>query len=342
MSGTSLDGLDIALCEFDFDNRWNYSIIFAKTYDYNDQWLDNFKNIEQFSSREFMKLHAELGTYFGDKVNQFIAEHKIDRTSIDAIASHGQTIFHQPEDGFTTQIGSGAHLAAKCGIKTICDFRSLDVAFGGQGAPLVPIGDELLFGEYDYCLNFGGIANVSFNENGFRKSLDIGFANMASNYLCEKLGKTYDENGQIAEAGNFDHDLFEQLNSLEYFQKLPPKSLGKEYFDQVFSFTLNNNPLSTEDQLHTFGIHLAFQVSKWIKNGRCLTTGGGTYNSFWIKEIQRITSTELIIPEPLIINFKEALIFAFLGLLRLRHETNTLQSVTGARRDSIGGCIYLG
>ncbi|CAG5081889.1 anhydro-N-acetylmuramic acid kinase [Parvicella tangerina] len=340
MSGTSLDGLDIALCEFEKDDKWSFGILFAETQKYSDQWVSRLQLADQLSGQGLMQLDADLGKHFGEAVNNFLKKHDLKPNRIDAIASHGQTIFHQPTNSFTTQIGSGAHLSAVTGIKTICDFRSKDVALGGQGAPLVPIGDELLFGMYDYCINFGGIANISFRENDTRKSFDIGFANMASNYLVETLGKPYDENGTIAQGGSFDQSLFEQLNALEYFHKDPPKSLGKEYFDQVFSFTLKNNPLPTQDQLHTFGKHLAFQVAKHLKSGSCLSTGGGSYNQFWLDEIRSSSSVEIIVPEPIIIDFKEALIFAFLGVLRLEECTNTLHSVTGAIKDSIGGCIY--
>ncbi len=341
MSGTSLDGLDIALCEFEHHGSWSFQILFAETQNYSDQWISRLNLSDQLSGQGLMQLNTDLGKYYGELVNNFLEEHQIDSITIDAIASHGQTIFHQPENGFTTQIGSGAHLAATSGINTICDFRSLDVAHGGQGAPLVPIGDELLFSQYDYCLNFGGIANVSYTTDGIRKSLDIGFANMASNYLIEKLGKPFDNNGNTARSGNFDQDLFDQLNSLEYFQLQPPKSLGKEYFDKVFKFTLNNNPLPIQDQLHTFGKHLAFQVSKWLDKGKCLATGGGTYNQFWIDEIRSLTAAEIIIPDQRIIDFKEALVFAFLGLLRLEENVNALKTVTGAKKDTIGGCVYL-
>lgn len=342
MSGTSLDGLDIAICEFEENNNWNYKILFAETQKYTDEILQQLKRADQMDALNFMQLDRDLGKLFGELVNNFIQRNLIQKDSIDAIASHGQTIFHQPKNGFTTQIGSGAHIAAVTGIRTISDFRSLDVALGGQGAPLVPIGDELLFSDYDYCLNFGGIANVSYREKGERISFDIGIANMASNFLVRKLGKNYDNNGDLGRSGNFDKDLFDQLNNLDYFKQLPPKSLGKEYFDQVFKFTLTNNPLRIQDQLHTFGRHLAFQVAKWLKNGTCLSTGGGSYNTFWLDEIKKLTDVKIAASDPLIIDFKEAMIFAFLGLLRLREETNTLKSVTGAKRDSIGGCIYLG
>lgn len=341
MSGTSLDGLDIALCEFSWKDKWHYNILFAETQDYTDDLTTSLKHCETYPARDFMRLDSEVGKHFGMLVNNFLDRHRIDKNSITAIASHGQTIFHQPDQGFTTQIGSGAQIAAVTGITTICDFRSLDVALGGQGAPLVPIGDELLFGEYDYCINLGGIANISFRENGMRKSFDIGFANMASNYLSEKLGEPYDKNGRIALSGSFDQNLFDQLNSLDYFETEPPKSLGKEYFDQCFIKTLDKTNLNTEDQLNTFGNHLAFQISKHLNNGTCLVTGGGSFNNFWMEEIRAQSSAEIITPSPMIINFKEALIFAFLGLLRLEEQNNTLQSVTGAKKDSIGGCIYL-
>lgn len=341
MSGTSLDGLDIALCEFKENSGWSFRILFAETQKFNDQFTARLMKADQLTGLELMKLNSDLGRHFGETVNNFLIKNNIEKSSIDGIASHGHTIFHQPQNGFTTQIGCGAQIAAITGITSINDFRSLDVALKGQGAPLVPIGDKLLFGNYDYCINFGGIANVSFQENDVRKSFDIGFANMASNYLSEKLGKPYDPSGEIARSGSFDQDLFNQLNQLEYFHKKPPKSLGKEYFDQSYRFTLTNNPLKTEDQLHTLGKHLAYQVSKHLKKGTCLTTGGGSYNQFWIDEISKLSPTKMIIPEAKLIDFKEALIFGFLGVLRLSEQTNTLQSVTGSIRNSVGGAVYL-
>lgn len=341
MSGTSLDGIDICCCKFQFETNWSYTIEHAQTFPYDDTWKERLKTLSQKNAFEYAKCHSDLGHYFGIKTRDFINHNKI--KNIDAIASHGHTIFHQPSLGFTSQIGSGAQISGTTGIKTICDFRSKDVALGGQGAPLVPIGDELLFREFDYCLNLGGIANISFTEDRSRKSFDIGFSNIPSNYLAQKLNMEFDKDGILAQQGSLDQKLLQQLNSLEYFQRNYPKSLGREYFDEKMLPLLENNKSSNQDKLTTFGHHLTQQIANFLnqhKTGTVLVTGGGAFNKYWIEILKQSTSTKIIIPDPLLINYKEALIFGFLGVLRLQHKTNTLASVTGAKLDSIGGCIY--
>jgi anhydro-N-acetylmuramic acid kinase len=293
-----------------------------------------YLNADQIS-----QLDVTYGEYLGELLKQFIHDFQL---KPQLIASHGHTIFHQPELSLTSQIGSGAHIAAISEIQTICDFRTVDVALGGQGAPLVPIGDLHLFSEFDYCLNLGGISNISYQESSDRISFDISLANIVGNYLCKSIDLSYDENGKIAKSGNIDTTLLQKMNNFSFFNQKPPKSLGKEFFVKQFKPILDASNIKTEDKLHTFGVHLGQQVGKIIKNGSCLISGGGAYNDFWIEEIKKNTNGNIVIPSKEIIDYKEALIFAFLGALRLEQEINCLASVTGANRNNIGGCIYLG
>jgi len=302
MSGTSCDGLDIAHCEFAFkDGNWNYKIINAKTYKYSESWIN--------------------------------------------ISSHGHTIFHQPSNGITYQIGNGANITAKTGITTISDFRTLDVALNGQGAPLVPIGDELLFPDYDYCLNLGGFANISFKQDNKRIAFDICPVNIAINYFTSKyFNLLYDKNGNFAKKGKVNINLLEKLNSLSYYKLEYPKSLGREWFEKNFINVISNYKIDAYDLLRTLYEHIAIQLSLVIENTKdktILVTGGGAFNSFLIEILKNKTKANIIIPEENLINFKEALIFAFLGLLRFNKNINCLSSVTGAKKDNCGGIIYL-
>lgn len=340
MSGTSLDGVDIAYCTFTKGAKWEFKLLNAKTFEYDVQWKKILSQLESQSAFDYVKTDVLLGQFFGKLINAFIDFHQIDKNNIDAIASHGHTIFHQPEISLTSQIGSGAHISALTDITTICDFRTVDVALGGQGAPLVPIGDLHLFYEFQSCLNLGGIANISYQENNQRISFDICMANMVGNYLCESLDLKYDENGTNAKNGQLDATLLEQMNNFKYFEQKPPKSLGKEFFTKEFKSILDASKIPTEDKLHTFGVHLGIQIGKEIRGEKCLVTGGGTYNDFWISEIQKNTKSQIMIPKKEVIDFKEALIFAFLGALRLDLQENCLASVTGASKNNIGGCIY--
>lgn len=343
MSGTSLDGLDIAYCSFTYlQGKWSYEILKSKTYNYSNEWQNKLKTIENSSALDFIKTDTELGKYFGEKVNEFIITNKINKNEIDAIASHGHTVFHQPDLGFTTQIGSGAQICAVSELKTIIDFRSLDVALKGQGAPLVPIGDLLLFNDYDYCLNIGGIANISSQENGVRIAKDITFANMIGNHLCESLNIPFDDKGKKAREGKLNLELLAFLNNLASSNKITNKSLGKETFTKEIKPFLNQLSISTNDKLHTLGHHIAEKIAEnVIPKSSLLITGGGAYNDFWIALIKEKTKAKITIPSKEIIEFKEALIFAFLGALRLNKTENCLASVTGAKKDTIGGGIYI-
>lgn len=343
MSGTSLDGLDIAYCNFTKnDDVWEYKIAAAQTVKYPPQLKNKLQSAIHMSGLELTGLDVELGRYYGNQVNKFLKNNKL--TQPDFIASHGHTVFHQPNKGFTLQIGHGAYIAAQTKIPVVCNFRSLDVAFHGQGAPLVPVGDELLFNQYEYCLNLGGFANVSFKKNKKRIAFDICPVNIVLNQLALRLGKAFDKNGLMAKKGKVNNKLFKQLNQLHFYRQKAPKSLGKEWVDQYVLPLLNNNELNNFDLLATFTEHIAFQIARAIKaqqNEKILITGGGTYNSYLIERLINYTKAQLIIPESHLIEFKEALIFAFLGLLRWAGKNNVLKSVTGANQDTCSGVIYL-
>lgn len=341
MSGTSLDGLDIALCRFTLENgKYNYQIIKAETIAYSKKLTNSLKFAHQLNARDFFKLNADYGAFLAEKSNQFIKKNKF---KPHFISSHGHTVFHEPKNGFSTQLGCGATLAALTGLTTICDFRSLDVALKGQGAPLVPIGDELLFGEFASCLNIGGIANLSFRKKGQRFAYDISIANIALNFLSQKLNIPYDKNGNIARKNGLNLALLHHLNQIPYYKKKGAKSLGREDFEKLILPLLSK--IKVEDGITTFTHHLADQIASnlnQLKLKEVFCTGGGVHNQFLIELIQSKTKSKVIVPDRLTIEFKEALIFAFLGHLRLNNQTNTLKSVTGAKINSIGGAIYSG
>lgn len=343
MSGTSMDGLDIALCEFNKSgSAYSYKILNADTIEYDDSQKNKLRSTPYLNVENYFLLHHQFGKFIGKQVLKYA---KINQTQPHVIASHGHTIFHQPQKGYSTQIGCGATIAATSGITTICDFRSLDVALNGQGAPLVPIGDKLLFGSYTSCLNLGGIANISFDDNaGKRKAFDITVTNMAFNFFAEKLGFTFDKGGELAKAGELNQELFEELNNLNFYKENKAKSLGREWFENDFLRIIEQYKITYNDILNTLVHHSAYQIAKVLNNNKLdnvFITGGGAFNTHYINCLKNYYKGELIIPEPEIINFKEALIFAFLGYLRLTEQINSLSSVTGAKQDSVGGAIYL-
>ncbi|MDX8339849.1 anhydro-N-acetylmuramic acid kinase [Draconibacterium sp. IB214405] len=340
MSGTSLDGLDIAAVEFsEHNNKWSYNLHEAVTIPYNNEWKKRLETAHLLSGIELTALNTEYGIYLGEQAAAFIEKTKF---ATDIIASHGHTVFHQPENGFTLQTGSGAHLAARTKCTTICDFRTGDVALGGQGAPLVPIGDRLLFSEFDYCLNLGGFANISFEKNNTRLAFDNCPVNIVLNPLAEKFDKSYDKNGELGRQGKVNAPLLEKLNALSYYQKQPPKSLGREWIESEFLPILNEFDIDTTDKMRTVYEHIAIQITKDLSGkGKMLVTGGGAFNSFLIERMQALTSTKIVLPDAELIDFKEAIVFAFMGVLRLKEQNNCLSSVTGARKDSCGGVIFL-
>ena len=338
MSGTSLDGIDIALCRFsESGNKWGYEIIKAQTVTYSNLWIEKLRNAHLMGTSEFLQLHNEYGLYTGNLIREFIHGNEIPQL----IASHGHTIFHQPDKKFTFQLGSGASIAAVTGISTISDFRKLDVALGGQGAPLVPVGDQLLFREFDYCLNIGGFANISFEKKGNRVAFDICPANIILNALSLQKGDLYDKDGQLGASGTVNESILRKLNNLDYYFQCFPKSLGREWSDRYIIPLLSKSGISIEDQAATIYEHIADQISRSTEQpGKLLVTGGGAKNRFLINKLRSKTLCQIILPDQKIIDYKEAMIFAFLGVLSNMGKVNVLASVTGANRDHIGGIIY--
>ncbi len=343
MSGTSLDGLDIAHISFQKkDNKWLYELLNAETILYSPEYAFKIKNIGNLSALEYAIMHQQFGKFCADEVNKFKIKY---HCKPELISSHGQTIFHNPEQGYTSQIGCGATIASITNITTICDFRTTDVAHGGQGAPLVPIADKYLFSEYDACINLGGFANISFDYNNERIAFDICAVNTVLNYLANMINIACDYNGVIAKSGIVNASLLNELNSLEYINKLPPKSLGYEWLNEILLPILDSCHDSIENKLATFSEHIAQSIStiidKYVPLKKILITGGGAYNTYLIDLLTKKSNAEIIVGSKQLIEFKEAIAFGFLGLLRFLEIPNTLKSVTGAKTDSIGGCIYL-
>lgn len=340
MSGTSLDGLDIADCSFTSGPEgWNFQINRAETYKYSENWKVKLAGAQNLDAYSFALLHKKYGEYIGKKILDFLDNQT---TGIDLIASHGHTVFHQPDKKLTWQIGDSNSIYAETGIKTISDFRSLDVALGGQGAPLAPVGDRLLFADYDFCLNLGGFSNITFSTNEKTYAFDASPANLGLNYLMNKMGKEFDRNGETGRTGVINQYLLEKLNLLPYYQLPPPKSLGREWMENEFIPILEQSTISDIDKLRTIYEHIAVQIVKTIafkEKGKLLATGGGAHNSFLIERIQSGTQHQVIVPDTSIIDFKEALIFALLGVLRLQNENNCLSSVTGSSKDNSGGLV---
>ncbi len=353
MSGTSLDGLDIALCQFTkIKKQWTFKIIKAETINYNNAWNKLFSTVHSYTATELLIAHNKYGEYLGEQCILFLKKHNL---SADYISSHGHTIFHQPQNKFTFQLGNGNAIAAVTGLDVIYDFRSADVAIGGQGAPLVPIGDELLFSEYAACLNLGGIANISFKQKNKRIAYDICPFNMGANYLASKLNKVYDKDGHIASAGKLIPVLLKKMEQLSYYQKTPPKSLGREWFEKEMRFLLEQHQptkFSNSDvnfhlsnNMHTYMMHVTNRIKYDLKHNKIssiLLSGGGVFNKFAVKQLESQNHTKIIIPNNTIVAFKEALIFAFLGVLRMLNIPNCISSVTGAPYNSIGGVIVKG
>lgn len=339
MSGTSLDGLDIVYVKFDVENYSQFEILYADTYKYSSDWEDTLRNAIHLNTQSLDELDLEYGKYLAEKVNQFIQENNIQK--VDFIASHGHTILHQPEKGFTLQIGNGQVLSDITNTKVVCDFRTQDVKLRGQGAPLVPIGDQLLFSNYDSCLNLGGFANISFEMEGSRIAFDICPVNIVLNHYARLLGVSYDDGGKLAKEGKIDKNLLNELDKLKFYQQKPPKSLGFEWILHTIFPIIDSYKLDNKTVLRTFVEHVSSQISNSLRGQKsCLITGGGVYNEFLISLLKKKTSTEIIVPNSNLIDFKEALIFGLLGLLKLQNKHNCLQSVTGASRDHSSGVIF--
>lgn len=346
MSGTSLDGLDIAHVSFEFQgDKIHFELQHAHTFDIEETLLTKLNLATKMSAEQLLILDKELGKYFADCIHRFMDEHRPENSQINAIASHGQTIFHQPQNGFTHQIGCGSTIAFHTGIPVINDFRSLDVIAGGQGAPLVPLGDfELFADEADSFLNLGGFANMSFKKNNTIQAFDISPANLPSNLLMQRIGKLYDRDGQRAKSGELNQELLSALNALPFYVSKGPKSLGTEWLNNEYMPLLNQSD-SLENILRTHTEHVAIQVAR-ILNEESLSsvyvTGGGAKNAFFIERLSQHYKGKCVIPSNQIIDFKEAIVFAFLGARYLRDEATNVPSVTGASKALCTGVYHRG
>jgi anhydro-N-acetylmuramic acid kinase len=343
MSGTSLDGLDLACCNFKrYEKGWSFSILKAQTIRYSSRWIQKLSGAHLLSGAALVELDVSFGKFLGESIMKFM---KNERFKIDFIASHGHTVFHQPPKSFTYQIGNGNAIHSVTGIPVINDFRSLDVMLGGEGAPLVPVGDRYLFAEYDVCVNLGGIANLSMEVNKQRKAFDVSFNNMALNYLAAKVGKEFDRNGSMASEGSLDERLLRKLTSIYSTLRKTRPSLGREIFEKKIKPLLDNEKIPVNDRLATVTESSAVEVMDAIprskKNQKVLLTGGGAFNAFFLSRLLDLSADRvtLIVPDEEIIKFKEAVVFGFLGVLRVRDEANCLRSVTGASRDNSGGVL---
>jgi len=342
MSGTSLDGVDLAHIQFQLnDSKWAFKILESKTIGYSQSWINQLKKAVDYDEMQLEKINQEYTKLLASIISAFIEKHKIE--NLDAVCSHGHTILHQPQNGFTLQIGNLPEIATLIHQTVVCDFRVQDVKLGGQGAPLVPIGDRILFSEYDYCMNLGGFSNVSFEQNSERIAFDISPVNTVLNFYANQLGLNYDDKGTISRTGNVNENLLNELNALDFYQQKFPKSLGFEFVKEIVLPMIESYQISIEDKLCSFTEHVALQTALALpyKKGRILITGGGAYNDFIIERIQSyLPEMEIIIPSAKILEFKEALIFALLGVLKLRGEINVLSSVTGAKNNHSSGEIY--
>ena len=341
-----MDGLDLAACTFTKSAiGWSFTLHSAETCPYPTSLEQALISAPTQSAQELAFTANQFGQFVGQNIKSFATEKGFDA---DFIGLHGHTVFHQPEAGLTLQIGGWPEVAAITMLPVVGDFRTQDVALGGQGAPLVPIGDALLFSEFDFCLNLGGIANISFESHGNRVAYDICPANMILNELAAERGLSFDEDGKLAATGKADQDLLSALNELPFYREKGPKSLGREWYESDFRPLIQAaSHLSTEDKLATVSLHIAAQIANCIpaaSQGKLLATGGGAFNQQLITDISQhpqAKDIDVIVAESEIVSFKEALIFGFLATLRWREEANCLASVTGARHDHSGGAIYL-
>lgn len=343
MSGTSLDGVDLVDVSFSRQKEnWKYTIHNSQTIEYDAFWKENLSQLVSFNKVRLATIDIRYTLLLAELINRFISKYNINE--IDAVCSHGHTALHEPENGLTYQIGNHKELALEIEKRVVCDFRVQDVKLGGQGAPLVPIGDKLLFNDFDFCLNLGGFANISFDHNSERIAYDICPVNIVMNYYTKQQNLEYDDEGQLAASGAVNNDLLSQLNKIDFYDLNPPKSLGLEWVKAHIFPLIDSFKLPLNDILRTFVEHIAIQIANEVNtmtNAKILVTGGGVFNHFLIQRLEDLSLNRIEIPSNNIINFKEALIFGFLGVLKLSEEVNCLSSVTGAKHDHSSGKIFL-
>ena len=340
MSGTSLDGLDIVYVNFKLDENWEYKLIYSKTYKYEKKWNSLLLNLSQKKIYSIKKIDVDYTELLSRYIIDFIDEFSIN--NIDFVSSHGHTAIHLPSKSITYQIGNLPILAKLINLKVVCDFRIQDINLGGQGAPLVPVGEKYLFPQYNTLINLGGFANITKRIKRDIIAYDICPINIVFNHLSRKMELKYDNAGYIASTGELNQDLYNHLQRLNYYKQDSPKSLGIEWVnDKIHSILKDFQDVQIKDLMNTFSNHFAFQIAKNIGNqDNVLITGGGAYNTYLIERIKNLSDSKITIPDPKLIEYKEAVIFSFLGLLRVLKINNCYSSVTGARQNHCSGNIY--
>jgi anhydro-N-acetylmuramic acid kinase len=341
MSGTSIDGVDLVYVNFFFNKYWSFKILKFKTYDYDKDWQNILKNLIDKDQNSIKLIDKNYTKLLSKYILRFIEEFSIKK--IDFVSSHGHTALHDPSNSITYQIGNLKELTNYTGLKVICDFRVEDIKLGGQGAPLVPVGEKYIFPEYDTLINIGGFANITIKSNNNLIAYDICPVNIVFNHLSNLINLKYDDKGKISSSGKINLELFNHLQSIDYYKQVSPKSLGVEWVKEVIIPIINNFlEIPVEDLLNTFSKHFAFQIANNIKSSnKTLITGGGAYNDYLIQNIIDLTESEIIIPSSEIIEYKEALIFGFLGVLKDLNINNCYSSVTGAIKDHCSGNIFI-
>lgn len=345
MSGSSMDGLDLVYCTLtETAGDWSYEILESACIKFTDEWKSNLEGITNLSAKDLLLAHTAFGKWMGESIQSFISNRALEH-KVHFVASHGHTVFHEPQDGMTFQLGDGAAIAAVLSLPVISDLRNMDVALGGQGAPIVPIGEQFLWPEYDCFLNLGGIANITKQTDSKYVAFDVCPANRVLNAICAPLNKEYDDGGGLARSGQLIPELLEELNALDYYKKEGPKSLANEFGLEVVLPIIQNHEASAEDKLHTFVQHIVHQIAQQAEGSKILVTGGGAFNTYLIEVLTSALEergVELIVPEKDLIDSKEALVMALIGALRWREEENVLHTVTGSTRSSVGGALWMG
>ena len=337
MSGTSLDGMDAAIVRFNKDHIQSWELLDNYEFNYPVHLKKLVKDCFNNSS-----LMEQTDIAFARWTIECIQKvQSISKVPIHLIGTHGQTIFHEPANKFTFQAGCLQTIASEVNIPVVTDFRIQDILLGGQGAPLVPIGDYLLFREYEAVLNLGGFSNVSMGSpmlgQGVKYAFDICPVNYVLNHFAAELGMSFDMGGKVASSGAINQWVLDELNSLNYYDKKPPKSLGGEW---VEAHVLNKiDYLSPQDALATFCEHIAIQIGAILKNKRTLVTGGGAWNDYLLDRIRHY-DVELVRPRKEIVNFKEAIIFALLAQLRINKKPNVLGHTTGSGKNHSSGKVF--
>ncbi len=347
MSGSSLDGLDVAACLLTAENgQWYYHMEAAHTYPFPDSLrLALQKAGGKASGEDVDTADAQLGQFSAACVRTFLNDYDVTVPLL--IAQHGHTLVHAPAEGYSLQIGNAAVLANSTGIPVVSNFRNADIAAGGQGAPLVPICDELLFNDYAFCLNIGGIANVSMRIQGERIGYDICPANQLLNFLALEKGLPYDAGGKIAASGQINNQLLTALEEQPYYRLAPPKSLDNGYVQQAFLTLLQQFDIPLEDKLRTCTEHIALRISQSFlsagatQKDRILISGGGAFNTFLVERIQMLSDIPIPLPDRKVIEYKEALAMALMAALFWRKENNCIPSVTGARQAVCSGTLHM-